>query len=407
MIAGPSSVGAARARRGARRRVASASCPRISSSRRCSGFEPDATGRARPARRRETRREHRLGRGATRASRGRARRATSASAGTRIATQSRARRSRCRCRRDFDVERCREWRGEGYAVLAAARHGRKLRPGFAPRQSLRAAHPRAAGRAGRDGACLRRRSPRHGVPNYFGPQRFGRDGANLRRALEWAQGGEAPRDRQQRGFVLSAARSFLFNAVLAARVRRGDWNRLLPGEAVMLDGRRSFFHAATIDATLEQRCRDMDVHPSGPLPGRGESPATDAALEVEREALAGHDALVALLARERMEHERRSLRLPVREFDWAFEARRRARAALHAAARHVRDRRAARTAGRRVGRRRGRGRGHSRISEKSGTLRISSTSPKISAGARRSAACHACRHAKRAAGDPCRVSATT
>ncbi|HET7202338.1 MAG TPA: tRNA pseudouridine(13) synthase TruD, partial [Steroidobacteraceae bacterium] len=154
----------------------------------------------------------------------------------------------------------------------------------------------------------------------FGPQRFGRDGANLRRALDWARGGEAPRDRQQCGFVLSAARSFLFNEVLVERVRRGDWNRLLPGEAAMLDGRRSFFHAAQVDATLAQRCAAMDVHPSGPLPGRGESPATDAALDVERRALAAHDALVALLVAERMEYERRSLRLPVCEFSWVFEA---------------------------------------------------------------------------------------
>lgn len=220
---------------------------------------------------------------------------------------------------DFDVERCREWRGEGYAVVAAARHGRKLRPGShrANRFELRVRNLQA------ERASLEERLQRiaeAGVPNYFGPQRFGRDGANLRRALDWAQGREAPRDRQQRGFVLSAARSFLFNAVLGERVRRGDWNRLLPGEAAMLEGRRSFFHAATIDATLEQRCAAMDVHPSGPLPGRGESPATDAALAVEVGALAAHDALLALLVAERMEHERRSLRLPVREFTWALDA---------------------------------------------------------------------------------------
>ena len=35
--------------------------------------------------------------------------------------------------------------------------------------------------------------------------------------------------------------------------------------------------------------------------------------------LAGHDALAALLVQERLDHERRSLRLPVREFDWSFE----------------------------------------------------------------------------------------
>jgi tRNA pseudouridine13 synthase len=218
-----------------------------------------------------------------------------------------------------DVARCLEWTGDGYAVLTAARHGRKLRPGShrANRFVLRVRE--LAGERAAIEACLRGIAAQ-GVPNYFGPQRFGRDGANLRIATEWAAGcGRAPRERSQRSFVLSSARSALFNAVLAGRVRRGNWSRLLPGEAVVLDGRRSFFQAATIDETLEQRCRDFDVHPSGPLPGRGESPAGELALAVEQAMLAGHVALVELLAREGLEHERRSLRLPVREFAWRFE----------------------------------------------------------------------------------------
>ena len=217
-----------------------------------------------------------------------------------------------------DVAQCMEWRGEGYAVLAATRHGRKLRPGShrANRFELRVRDTQGD-RAGIE-ACLQRIAA-EGVPNYFGPQRFGREGSNLARALEWAAGGSAPRDRAQRGFLLSAARSHLFNAVLAERVASGTWNRCLPGEAVMLDGKRSFFLAAEIDAVLEDRLRQMDVHPSGPLPGRGESPATGLARQVEESALASHQALVALLAAERIDHERRSLRLPVREFDWAFE----------------------------------------------------------------------------------------
>ncbi len=158
-----------------------------------------------------------------------------------------------------------------------------------------------------------------GVPNYFGPQRFGRDGANLARARRWADTGEAPRDRAQRGFALSAARSELFNRVLDERVRRGDWDRLLPGEAVMLDGRRSFFAAPVVDATLEERGRAMDVHPSGPLWGRGETPATGAAREIEEQVGAREGALVALLTTQGLDHERRSLRLPVRGLAWTRE----------------------------------------------------------------------------------------
>jgi tRNA pseudouridine13 synthase len=217
----------------------------------------------------------------------------------------------------FDVAECLPWQGEGYEVRAAHRHGRKLRPGShrANRFELRIRDLR--GDRGAIEACLAA-IREHGVPNYFGPQRFGREGSNLRRAIAWAGGDVPPRDRNQRSFTLSAARSHLFNAVLAARAARGDWNRLLPGEAVMLDGRRSYFIAEPDDTQLEARRVAMDVHPSGPLPGRGESPATGLAREVEDGIVAPHTALVALLAGERIDHERRSLRLPVREFDWTF-----------------------------------------------------------------------------------------
>lgn len=213
------------------------------------------------------------------------------------------------------VEACLDWSGEGFRVLAASRHGRKLRPG-----SHRGNHflVRVRDFAG-DEAVVGERVrliAAAGVPNYFGPQRFGRDGGNLARARDWAGGAPAPRERSQRSFLLSAARSALFNEVLAERVRRGDWNSLLPGEAVMLDGRRSYFRAVEVDETLRARCEQLDVHPTGPLWGAGESPATGEALAVEERALAQESALRALLAGQGLEHERRSLRLPVRALAW-------------------------------------------------------------------------------------------
>ena len=217
------------------------------------------------------------------------------------------------------VEPCLAFAGDGFRVLSARRHGRKLRPGShrANRFDLRVRD--VAGNLDELAARLAVIACR-GVPDYFGPQRFGRDGANLARARAWAASGAGPRERNIRGFVLSAARSALFNAVLAERVRRGDWNRLLAGEAVMLDGRRSFFRAAAIDETLVERCAALDVHPSGPLWGRDDSPATGDALAVEAAVLAGETALRALLEAERLEHERRALRLHVRELHWSIES---------------------------------------------------------------------------------------
>lgn len=217
------------------------------------------------------------------------------------------------------LDPCLEYAGEGWRVLSAARHGRKLRAGShrANRFALRVRDLQGD----RTALVARLETIRdRGVPDYFGPQRFGRDGGNLARARAWAAGGDAPRERSARGFALSAARSALFNAVLAERVRRGDWDRLLPGEAVMLDGRRSFFPADDIEDTLVARCAALDVHPSGPLWGRGDSPARGEALAVEQAACAAEPRLCALLAAQGLEHERRALRLRVRDLRWSLEA---------------------------------------------------------------------------------------
>lgn len=214
------------------------------------------------------------------------------------------------------TETCAALSGEGFRVLAAARHGRKLRPGSHAANRFVIRIREAAGDANAIDARLAEIG-RRGVPNYFGPQRYGRGLGNLARARTWAAGGPAPRDRLQRGFSLSAARSEIFNRVVAERVRRGDWDRLLPGEAVVLDGRRSYFGADEIDATLEERCAGFDVHPSGPLWGRGETPAGGAARAVEDALVAAEPELTALLESQGLKHERRSLRLPVRSLEWS------------------------------------------------------------------------------------------
>jgi tRNA pseudouridine13 synthase len=213
-------------------------------------------------------------------------------------------------RRDQPVEQWLGHEGEGYRVLEARRHGRKLRPGAHRGNRFRIRLRDAVAEA----AALESRAEevrRLGVPNYFGPQRFGRGGANLERARAWAGTGHAPRSRADRNFALSAARSLLFNRVLAERLRRGDWNVLLPGEAVILEGRRSFFVAQEIDATLRERAVAMDLHPSGPLWGRGDSPAQGAASSIEQGAIAEDADLAQLLVVQGLTQERRSLRLPV------------------------------------------------------------------------------------------------
>ena len=153
---------------------------------------------------------------------------------------------------------------------------------------------------------------REGVPNYFGPQRFGQHGDNLRRARRWFVDG-VKLGRRQRRFALSAARALLFNRVLAERLRRGTFDRPLDGEPVCLDGSRSFFDAASEKAdALAERLATLDVHTSGPLWGAGPSPATGACAAFESEVAATLDWLADPLADAGLRQERRALRLSVR-----------------------------------------------------------------------------------------------
>jgi len=211
-----------------------------------------------------------------------------------------------------------DWVGRGsgeYAVLEAHRHSRKL-----PRGALAGNRfvIRIRGAAVDDVSLASRLAAieTRGVPNYFGPQRFGKGGANLRRI------GEDVRALAQaeRGFVLSAARSLVFNTVLAERVGDGSWERLEPGDLANLDGRASHFRVEAVDEVIAERSARLDIHPTGPLWGRGAPPSGGRVLALEQRVAAGLTAACELVVRAGMDQERRSLRLPVRDLCWRRDA---------------------------------------------------------------------------------------
>jgi len=205
-------------------------------------------------------------------------------------------------------------RGEDFAVLEAHAHTRKLPRGALAgnRFTVRVRAPDGDG--ARFGTVLAPRLAeitRRGVPNYFGPQRFGRDGANLLRGRE----GLSNLRREERGFLLSAARSVVFNAVLAERVADGSWEHLEAGDLANLDGRGSVFAADAAEPTLTQRCERLEIHPTGPLWGAGNPPTRARVLELESRVGARFAEESGLCAAAAMSQERRSLRLAVRELE--------------------------------------------------------------------------------------------
>ncbi len=193
-------------------------------------------------------------------------------------------------------------------VVSATWHNRKLQRGALAGNRFRLVLRDVQGDAAAIDARLQTIAAR-GLPNWFGEQRFGRDGGNVPAALAMFGGRRVRQD--QRSMLLSAARSALFNRVLAARVEQGNWDRPLEGEVWMLDGSRSVFGPEPMSEVLAERLARFDIHPSGPLWGVGEVRSTGEALALESAALADEQALAlrAGLEGAGLKQERRSLRL--------------------------------------------------------------------------------------------------
>ena len=211
---------------------------------------------------------------------------------------------------------CSDWSIEGTRLISAERSSRKIQRGRLKGNRFELCVRDIEGN--RDALEQRLTELRDGgVPNGFGEQRFG--GNNLARAHALFAGKLRKKpSRHKRGFYLSAARALIFNRVLARRIGDGTWNRLIDGDIAALEGSHSWFAADPNDASQVDRCRRLDIHPTGPLVGEGDSPASGAAAVLEQTVIAEEPELFEGLRRFRLQHQRRALRMTVDELEWSF-----------------------------------------------------------------------------------------
>jgi tRNA pseudouridine13 synthase len=200
-----------------------------------------------------------------------------------------------------------DWRtfdSDDRRVISAARHSRKLKRGTHRSNAFRIVLRDVAGDREHVERIVRDIAAR-GVPNYFGEQRFGRDAANVERAIAMFAGKRV--QRHERSMLLSSARSELFNRVLAERVTRGIWNTPVDGDVWMLRGTHSIFGPEPITPEIAERCVEGDIHPTGPLWGEGELRSSADVAAIEQAIAAGEPALTAGLEKAGLRQERRSL----------------------------------------------------------------------------------------------------
>ena len=151
-----------------------------------------------------------------------------------------------------------------------------------------------------------------GVPNYYGAQRFGNYCFNVIRAEKWFQGEFKLKDRAKRSIYLSAARSWIFNHILSARVKDGTWNKAIEGDVFMLKDSNSFFLETVNDAIIK-RVNNQEINSSGALWGRGKLPTQGKIFELEQSIASQFAVLCEGLEKNGLKQERRSLRLNVKD----------------------------------------------------------------------------------------------
>lgn len=152
----------------------------------------------------------------------------------------------------------------------------------------------------------------HGVPNYFGEQRFGINGGNIDKALSLFAGGKV-NDKKKRGMYLSAARSLIFNQMISQRIEQENFDNLIDGDVLMLAGTQSVFLAETIDQSLTDRHLSHDVDITAPMWGAGELMTTAQALAFEQSVAEQQPEFCLGLPRFGLKQERRRTRLVMKE----------------------------------------------------------------------------------------------
>lgn len=157
-----------------------------------------------------------------------------------------------------------------------------------------------------------------GVPNYFGPQRFGRNGNNIPQAREFLSGDVEIRDRMLRGILISAARSALFNAVIATRVKNKNWDCPLEGEVFGFAENRSLVLPNNLRGNESERVAEAELNLTAPLWGDGELQSTGDVKELEESVIATFEDFASGLAKLGLRQERRVVRLIPRnpEIEW-------------------------------------------------------------------------------------------
>jgi tRNA pseudouridine13 synthase len=182
---------------------------------------------------------------------------------------------------------------DGVRVLDARPHPHKLRTGHLVGNRFTITVRGTTDGVQRAEAILLRLSER-GLPNHFGPQRFGARGDNAVRGRALLDGSERSRSRSERRLLVSAYQSALFNRYLERRLEEDLIAVPIAGDVVKKRETGGLFYAAADDlANVAARLQAGEVAITGPMFGHKMMAPPEGSPSAAREA--------ALLAEEHLQ----------------------------------------------------------------------------------------------------------
>ena len=207
-------------------------------------------------------------------------------------------------------ERLKDFRHDKIKILGTQRHNNKIRVGHLKGNHFKIRLKKVLGVQKDKLDSTLKWIKDHGIPNYFGNQRFGNDGDNWKEGKDISEGKLKMRNRKTKTFLLNAYQSYLFNSWLSKRVElslllhefsqedaekifnltegslRGtkeqkQFFKLLEGDLMMHYPYGRVFELESLEDE-SKRFVERDISPTGLLAGKRVSRVEGVAKEIEK-----------------------------------------------------------------------------------------------------------------------------
>jgi len=161
---------------------------------------------------------------------------------------------------------------------------------------------------------------KNGVPNYFGPQRFGHEMRNIQKAQDWFSGNYKVKSRNLKSLLLSTSRSHIFNCIVAQRITDKTWSNPIIGDIFQLNKSHSWFPEQ--DATPEEiikRLNEFDIHITAAMAGEDCLQSTGDCAILENSIINQFPIYQQGFEKFRLKQDRRAMRICPIDLDFQWQ----------------------------------------------------------------------------------------